>query len=135
MSILKIRAALETALASMTPALLTGYENVVFNPSVGTPYARAALLMATPDNPVYGGNFYRERGVFYVTLCYPMNQGTAAVMARAESIKAFFARGNSYAKDGVTVHIERTAEIAPAQIDPDTYNVPIKIRIYADING
>lgn len=135
MSILKIRAAFESALSGMTPVIQTAYENTPFNPTTGTPYQRPSLLMAAPENPTFGSNFYRERGIFYVTLVYPLGNGTGAVMARAEAVKAFFKRGNSYSNGGVTVQIERTPEIASQQIDADSYSVPVKVRFWADIGG
>ena len=60
MSTVLIRASLETALATMLPAIQTAYENVPFTGTVGVPYQQVALLMAAPLNPTMGSAFYRE---------------------------------------------------------------------------
>ena len=133
MSIVKIRAALESALAAITPAISIAYENVPYSANVSVPYAQPRLLMAAPDNPTLGSSFYRERGIFSVMLVYPIGNGSGAAMARAELLKATFRRGNSYSSGGVTVNIERTPEIAMQTAGADAYSVPVKIRFWADI--
>lgn len=130
MSLLKVRQALETALAAISPALDTAWENTPFTPTTGTPYQRVHLLAAEPDNPEMG-TLATERGFMQVTLCYPLDTGPGAAMARAELIRATFIRGASFAASGVTTTIERTPEIAPAMIEEDVYAIPVRIRFYA----
>ena len=55
MTIVAVRAALETALAAMSPALPLAYENVPYTHVPGTPFARVYLLPARPENPEFGG--------------------------------------------------------------------------------
>jgi len=134
MSIQLIRKALEKRLGSMTPALATAFENVAFTPAAGTPYQRVNLLPATPDNATLGDAYYRENGLFQVTLLYPQLAGPAAAEARAEAVRAHFKRGTSITESGVTTLITRTPSIAPALIDGDRYVIPITITYQAEIN-
>lgn len=130
MSLVAVRAALETALAAVSPALATAWENVPYTPVNGTPYQRAYLLAAEPDNPEMG-RMATERGFFQVSLFYPLDTGPSAAMARAELIRATFVRGASFTASGVTTTVERTPEIAPAMIEEDRYHLPVRIRFYA----
>jgi hypothetical protein len=132
--VVSIRAALETALAAMSPSLSTAYENVAFTPVAGTPYQRAETMFARPDNREISANFV-EQGIFQVTLCYPTGTGPAAAAARAELIRSTFKRGNSFASGGVTTLITDTPEVMPAYVDADRYCVPVRVRFMAQVTA
>lgn len=133
MSAVKIRAALETALAAMTPSVLTAYENVNFTPpGAATPYQYAHVMFARPDNQVMGRE-YQELGYLQVRLMYPAQTGPGAAAARAELLRSTFYRGASFVKDGVTVIISDTPEILPGSIEDGRYAVIVKIRFYSHI--
>lgn len=134
MSIQLIRKALEKRLGTLAPALATAYENASFTPVAGTPYQRVNLLPATPDNTTLGDAYYRETGIFQVTLLYPANAGPGTAEARAEAVKAHFKRGTSMTESGVTTLITRTPAIAGGFQDGDRYAVPISITYQAEIN-
>lgn len=131
MSLVAIRAALETALSGMSPALATAWENVPFAPVNGTAYQRVFLLAAEPDNPEMG-RFTTDRGYMQVSLAYPLDTGPNAAQARAELIRDTFYRGASFVSSGITAQVEKTPEIAPARIEEDRYVVPVKIRFFAN---
>lgn len=134
MSSVKIRAALETALNAMSPALATAWENTDFAPpSSSTPYQRAFVMFAEPDNPAFGGGMHRELGIFQINLLYPIQAGSAQAGARAELIRAAFPRGSTFSNSGVTVVISRTPEIGQGTIDGDRWFVPVKIRFHSNI--
>jgi hypothetical protein len=134
MSIINIRAALETALNNITPAIQTAWENVPFTPTLGTPFQRCYLLMAEPDNSEFGVNYY-EIGYMQVDLYYPLNNGSIDAMTRAELIKTTFTRGNSFNNSGIYVIIERTPEISPSYNDGEYYIIPVKVRFFAHITN
>lgn len=133
MSALICRTLLEAALAAMSPALATASENVAFTPTVGTPYQRVNVLLAQPDPIEMSGHFHREQGFMQVTLCYPLNEGSAAALARAELIRTVFYRGKTFSGSGVTLMIDRHPEIAPAMTEDDRFIVPVRVRFYANI--
>lgn len=130
MSLLAVRQALEAALAAMSPALATQWENTVYVPVDGTPYQRVYLLAAQPDNPEMGGHV-TERGFLQISLCYPLDAGPNAAMTRAELIRSTFKRGDAFTASGITTQIERTPEIAPAMIEEDRYVLPVRVRFFA----
>jgi hypothetical protein len=133
MSIVKVRAALETALAAMTPAIATAYENASFTPPASSvPYQAAYLLPATPDNDEYGSS-HRERGIFQISLYYPLQAGPSAAATRAELLRSTFKRGASFTKDGVTVSITHTPDVGTGTPDGDRWFVPVKCRFVSNI--
>lgn len=134
MSIVNVRAALETKLNGITPTISTAWENTPFEPQAGTAYQRVTLLAAAPDNPTYGGSFYREQGILQIDLMYPLSDGTAAAAARAELIRAAFKRGTSMASGSVTVIIDKTPEVSSGRVEGERWCVPVKVRWYAGIN-
>ena len=133
MSITSIRAALETRLAAMSPALATAYENVPYAPVLGTPFQAVYLLPATPDNSTMGDGHYVEQGIFQVSLFYPLQAGPKAAADRAELIRTQFKRGTSMTSGSVTVRIMRTPEIGQGRVDGDRWHIPVKCVYFAEI--
>lgn len=137
MSIFKVRAALESAVAAMTPALATAWENKNFVPVPGTPYQKVFLLPAKPENPTFGDGFYREVGLLQITLSYPSSgmprDGTGAASSRAEVIRSVFKRGTTFVKDDVLVTISGTPEVKLGTTFADRYEVPVRIPYFANL--
>jgi hypothetical protein len=133
MSIVSVRAALETKLNGITPAISTAWENAPFAPVAGTPYQAVFLMAATPENPTMGDGFYREQGIFQISLFYPLQAGPATAAARAELIRTAFKRGTALTSGTVTVRISRTPEIGQGRVDGDRWHVPVKCTYFAGI--
>ena len=133
MSITHVRAALETKLNAMAPALQTAWENVGYTPVTGTAYQACYLMPAEPENPTLGDGYYREHGILQISLFYPLQAGPQAAEARAQLIRTTFARGTSMTSGGVTVRIEATPYIGQGRQDGDRWHVPVKIRWFAGI--
>lgn len=133
MSAVSIRAALEAALAAMTPAIDTAWENGEgYEPTKDTPYQRVNILFARPDNPEVGRS-YMQRGFMQVTLMYPPEKGPSTAGARAELLRSTFYRTRALVSGSVTVTIEFTPEIMPGFRDGDRYAVPVRVPFFADI--
>lgn len=133
MSLDAVRAALEQRLNAMANPLPTAWENAPFAPPIATdPYQAVNLLPAEPDNNVFGTN-YQERGLFQVTLSYPLGKGPGDAVARAKLIRAQFQRGLSLVSGGIVTQVERTPEIGPAQTIDSRYQLPVRIRWYANV--
>ena len=134
MSMVSVRAALETWLDAMTPALDTEKENEEYVPIVDVPYQRTALLPAEPEDLEMSCVKRREIGLYQVSLCYPLHQGPGAANARAELIRARFKRGVSLSSGGVTVTMYGSPEVGPAQYEPDRYVLPVRVRWFSNIS-
>jgi len=133
MSIISIRAALETKLNGITPAISIAWENVPFTPVAGTPYAQIYLMPASPDNPTLGDGFYRERGILQISLMYPLQAGPLTAETKAEAIRTAFKRGTTMTSGSVTVVVDRTPEIGQGRVDGDRWAVPVRVRYSAGI--
>jgi len=133
MSIVAVRAALETKLNAMTPAISTAWENLPYTPVAGTPYQAAYVMPASPDNSVLGGGYHKKQGIFQIDLMYPIQAGTATAAARAELIETWFKQGTSMTSGSVTVKIMKTPYVAQGRVEDDRWRVPIKITWQAEI--
>ncbi len=133
MSIVLVRAALEAKLNAMTPILAIAWQNVGYTPVTGTPYQAAHLLPATPSNPTVGDGFYREQGIFQISLFYPLLTGAQAAEARAQLIRTTFKRGTAMTSGSVKVLVDTTPEIGQGMVDNDRWHILVKIRYSAGI--
>jgi hypothetical protein len=130
--------ALESALNGMSPSLQTAWQNVPFTPVAGTPYQRATLLFAEPDNLEKGAGF-QEMGFLQVDLFYPQATEVSAIKyyganpaeSRAEMLRTTFKRGATFSG----IQISRTPEIKPAYNDGDRFVIPIRIRFHTYISA
>jgi len=126
---------IETHLSTMTGSIGTAFENVKFSPVPGVPYQAIDLLFATPENPTFGDQFHRVRGIANIQLRYPINSGRADALAYGELIKARFFRGLTLSDSGINVIIESTPELAKAGSDGDRYLINIRIRFFVNLEG
>ena len=131
MSLPAVRSALETALAAMSPALATAFQNVPYEPVQGTPWQAVTLLPGAPFNPEMG-TFTTEAGMLQVSLFYPLGAGPGAAEARAQLIRATFKRGTALTAAGVVTTVEATPEIAPAMTEDAWLHLPVRIRFFAN---
>jgi hypothetical protein len=112
---------------------LTAWEGVNFPTLSRTAYQKVNMLPLPPDNPTFGSNFRRERGIYQVTLYYPIQYGPGPVTARAELIQAAFPRGSSFINGGIVVHIDRTPEIMSPMVFEENISITVRIQYRADI--
>lgn len=127
MSIATIRAALESRLNGMTPALATAWTNVPFEPTIGTPWQRVDLLVNTPIDHAVTADLVQQRGILQVTLFYPLGVGTATAAARADAVRARFAPVQTLTSGGTNVEISESAHVAAGQVVGEWYAIPISI--------
>jgi len=128
MSQIKIRAALETALNSITPSIACAWENVSFTPPASSvPYQQAHMIFARPAN-IEAGSSHQELGFMQIKLMYPENAGPATATARAELLRTTFRRAASFVNSGVTVSITDTPEITRGEPEDGRFVLVVKIR-------
>ena len=127
MSIINIRAALETALNSVSPSILTAWENLEFAPpAANVPYQRAYMLLAKPDNFEMGAN-YAELGIFHINLMYPKSTGSRAAAIRCELLRELFHRGATFEFSGTRVIVTLTPDVVPGFIEGDRFIIAVKV--------
>lgn len=116
-------------------ASLTAYANVIYNPVVGVPYQMLHMVPFKPMEPTQGGGYYKEHGLFQVTLVYPVGVGSTAILARAELIRTAFKKGSTVVNGGLTTTIVDTPEFGylDGTSDSNQFTLPVKIGYSADI--
>jgi hypothetical protein len=119
-----IRGALQAQLATLGWEDQTAWPKRHFEPTSGVPYQRVDCLFAEPNS--YGlGEGALERGIFQVTLAYPLNSGAAEPTARAEAIRAAFPKNS---RPGGVVKITRKPEITELGEEGDRSLTSVRIR-------
>ena len=114
-------------------ANLTSFQNAIYQPVAGVPYQEVHMVPFKPDEPTQGAGYYREHGLFQVTLVYPLGVGTGALLARAELIRSSFRRGSSFVSGGVTVLIPETPEFGHLDGNEESIRMPVKVYYSANI--
>lgn len=87
MEILNTKRAAERLLASISPAVSTGFEGVDFDPPVDQMYQRYKFRIDTPTDPVFPAGYHRENVEMQVFIAGIKGEGTADILARAELIR------------------------------------------------
>ena len=136
MSIQYIRGALETHLRDMPGlGLPIAYENAPFNPPVdGSAYVETRCLFAAPDDAQQGSLMFFERGVFQVTLCYPLSKGVGSSDAKAIAVRNWYARGTSLVRSGITTHVVDVPRIVSGISDNGIWRVPVSVNWQAQVS-
>lgn len=131
-SLIKSKRACEKHLASLTPTLPIAYEGVVFTPPNGM-YESCQFVPQTPDDPVFGTGYFRERFDFQVFVIGPYNKGTTDALERAELIRDHFHKGLTLTEEDVTLHFLRTPKIAGTIISEGRIIIPILISVMSEV--
>lgn len=109
MSEVKINAALVSGLTAAALGLPMGNEGKNFTPpAVTAPWAAWFNLPASTDVASLGvGGNDETVGVFQVDLNYPLNDGTANILAAVQKLRDYFVAGRRLVYQGQTVKVER----------------------------
>jgi hypothetical protein len=90
-------------------------------------------MLARPENPTFGDDFYRQRGYLQINLSFPLNEGPAPAGKRGDLLRDTFRRGLSWVNDNVTTTVEETPEIGKGSVEANRYVVQVFIRFFADV--
>jgi hypothetical protein len=133
MSLESIRAALEKKLKTVRPIISTAWEHRKFTPKVRTPYQSVYVMWADPENPAVGNGMYRQRGIFQVSLFYPLGKGSKDIESMADTLRSTFYRGLTMTEDSINVVIAKTPAISH-QPNEDAYSVKmVRVEFFAEI--
>lgn len=132
MAIIEIKKAAERHLNLLTPSIPTSWEGVSFTPPAGL-YQRVQLSIQSPEDPVLGTGFHRERITLQVFLNGKSNKGTAEVLTQAELIRNHFKKGTVLLEGNVRIHVLTTPQIAGTSIVSDRVICPVLIELVAEV--
>jgi len=127
MSVLNIKAAIETALNTITPALPTVWENTTYVPVTGQAYQQLWFLDFITKHIEINAKSYQIDSYFQIDLMFPLLSGTGTILARAEVIKSLFKQGSSFINGGQTVNIIETPSISSGRVDGNCWKIIVKV--------
>lgn len=127
MSHFVIQGAMEKRLAAMAPAIDTAWENVPFVPTDGVPYQRAFFIPNAPIDHGIAFDVKEWRGLFQVSLLYPLSSGRADAQQRAEQVCAHFAPLLTLTSSGMQVEVFESPAVAQGFIDENRWHVPVTV--------
>jgi len=132
MAIIEIKRAAERKLNALTPSVPTAWESVSFEPPVGL-YQRVQFTIQSPDDPVLGTGFHRERISMQVFVVGAANKGTSEVITRAELIRTHFAKGLVLQEGNIKIHVLRTPQVAGTTVASERVVCPVIIELVAEV--
>jgi hypothetical protein len=125
-----IRAALESRLKTLTPAIPIVWQvktpAKTFNPK--DPYIKAFLMPASNRTLGLSEKTTVHKGIFQVSLCYPTGFGMRDVEAMAAAVQQHFPAGLVLEAEGVKVRIRGKPDIAADLGVESPLVVPVSIR-------
>lgn len=127
MSHFLIQGALEKHLAGLAPAISTAWENTAFAPADGVPYQRVFFLPNSPIDHGIGFDVKEWRGLFQVSLLYPLATGRGDAQQRAEQLCAHFAPLLVLAATGLRVEVFESPSVAQGFVDENRWHVPVTV--------
>lgn len=133
MEILNTKRAAERLLASISPAVSTGFEGVDFDPPVDQMYQRCQFRIDSPTDPTFPAGYHRENIEMQVFIAGLKGQGTADILARAELIRQTFYKGRTLIEGTTRIHILQTAQIGSVFPTQDRMIVPVLIPLTAEV--
>lgn len=127
---LDIKAALETVLAGLSPALPTQWEGTpITPPTPASGWLRTHLLPAVSKPAGLGSAAQTiHTGIFQVSVFWPAGVGTGAAVAVADAVAALFHRGSSASSGSTRVEF-LTPSIAPLihATDDPWLHIPVSV--------
>lgn len=132
MSITLIKAALEKRLL-LLPTLAADMkdwwaaENSTFTPKTNQAYQRVSHLPNSPVDHAITLDVTEDRGIFQVSLLYPINAGRVSADTRAQAIRDQFKPPLILTEGAVKVQILKTPHIAGGFPEGDRWHVPVSI--------
>lgn len=133
MALDKMKIALEKRLAAFVPSIPIAYEGVHFDPPSGQLYLSCQLVVRTPDDPVFGTGYYREKLEFQIFVIDELGNGTGPALTKAEAIRNWFAKGTTLFEDSIPVHILRTPHVSGPGRTTDKVVIPVIIYALGEV--
>ncbi|MGL5077417.1 MAG: phage tail terminator-like protein [Waterburya sp.] len=132
MSVKKTQTALIKHLKLLLPQVPTAYEAVSFDSPLGL-YQRVQFRILSPDDPVVGKGYYRERVEMQIFVYAPTNSGTGLVLNRAELLQNHFGKGLTLVESDLKVHVLRTPQVSGTAVIGSKIVCPVLISTITEV--
>ena len=111
----------------------TAWEGTAYLPVSGVPYQKPYLLPSRTQNPTLGDGFFREIGLFQISLGYPDGEGTGGIETKAAALCKQFARGHVFIDANVTVRIDESPFVSRVDTGNGWLLLAVSVPYCADI--
>lgn len=132
-AIINTKKALERKLKQTLGTLKIAFEGVSFTPPTDQAYVRVQIVPQSPDDPVIGDLYYRERITLQVFVADSSGKGTTPALQIAEQIRAAFHKGFTTTESGYNIYILDTPQIAGTSVSNDRVIVPVLIQVVTEV--
>lgn len=131
-----LKSALNVALNDAALGLPIAWENDAYTPVVGTAYLRVWNLPAETDVMTLGPEPWQEhKGIFQVSVFYPIGVGDMVPLAKAAAVVAVFRATTTYTYNTLRVICEK-AWLSSARVEDNLwYHIPVNIRYRVESNA
>ena len=132
---LDITAALDGHLNTMTSVPPVAWENITYEPVVGTLYLRPTLLFGNTEIATIGDTTSTDQniGIYQVDVFAEAGKGKNAAIVQADLVADRFKRGTEITYNGLTVRVKNVSMAQPVTVD-GWYQVPVEIE-YESYSG
>jgi len=129
-AILDTKRALERRLNTL--GYPTAYESSNFT-APDSLYLRTQFIVNSPEDPVIGDKYYRERITFQVFVADRLNIGTANAFTVAEQIRSLFDKGLVLNEGSTSIYILGTPRVAGSVVTTERLVVPVSIEVLGEV--
>jgi hypothetical protein len=116
----------------LTLGFPVAFENVDFTPNTGV-YLKTQFQIQSPDDPVIGDTYYRERINFQVFVTDDLGKGTANALTVAEAVRNLFEKSSFMDESGTHIYVLSTPRISGSAVTKDRLVVPVIIDLVAEV--
>ena len=121
-----VEALYEGAKAS-TGGMEQAWENMGFEPTEGVPYARMSLPVNIVDPGMGVDGLNMHRGIFEISLFYPLGTGAIPMMQKADVVSGLMGRGSELTHGSASVRVESISR-GPILYDKAWAQLPLNIK-------
>lgn len=127
MSLNKIYTAFATKINTITPQVVTVWENKKYDPVVGVDYQEVYILPSSNIAPYINETSYEMEGLLQITLCYEYNQGRSKCMDRANLYMGLFPVGTVLTIDSLKIRTKGVPQITNLGVVDGRYKIALRV--------
>ena len=131
MSLNKVYTAFATKINTITPQIVTVWENKKYDPVVGVDYQEVYILPSSNNVPYINETSYEMEGLVQITLCYAINEGRSKAMDRANLYMGLFPVGTVLTIDSLKIRIKGVPQITNLGVDNGRYKIALRVGFLA----
>ena len=131
MSLNKIYKEYATKINTITPQIVTVWENKKYDPVVGVDYQEVFILPSSNNVPYINETSYEMEGLVQITLCYGYDEGRSKAMDRANLYMGLFPVGTVLTIDSLKIRIKGVPQITNLGVDNGRYKIALRVGFLA----